>query len=236
MEITIDKEGRYSRIFHSKLCAEPFKLFVPEFRGESSGEAFAIQQALHWKKGNPGGGQAEFELQGDTREVAIEFKGALQAKKHEIAVFANVQNVTPNPMHSANHALLLDMKESTAFHDPTGERTFLYAETGWVTQAQLLNQAVTRKHTILMGASYRAITVTWAMIARFDVMKKTCIALALDRGYAFAGDHPEWGPGLLGGYRWGSIASMETKKLAGKIYLFKGTLNDLRLKYVNDFK
>ncbi len=29
---------------------------------------------------------------------------------------------------------------------------------------------------------------------------------------------------------------METKKLAGKIYLFKGTLNDLRLKYVNDFK
>lgn len=235
MEITIDKEGRCSRIFHSKLCAEPFQFFVPEFRGKSSGEAFSIQQALHWTRENPGG-QAEFELQGDTREVGIEFKGTLQAENHEVAVSANVRNVSPSPMHSANHAVLLDMNESVAFHDPTGERTFLYAETGWVTQAQLLDPARTRKHTIMMGASYKAITVTWRMIARFDVMKKTCIALALDRGYAFAGDHPEWGPGLLGGYRWGSIASMETKKLAGKIYLFKGTLNDLRLKYVSDFK
>jgi hypothetical protein len=235
MKITIDQDGRNSQIFDSKLCPEPFKFVIPEFRGESNGEAFAIQQVLRWGHSDTDG-RTKFQLEAKAKEIGMEFRGSIKTEKHEASVSATVRNVTGNSINSANHAILLDMNNSPAFHDPTGERTFLYAETGWVSQAQLLDPLHSGKHTVMMGASYNAVTVMWKMIARFDLSKRTCIALALDKGYAFAGDHPEWGPGLLGGYRWGSIASMEAKELSGKIYLFKGTLNDLRLKYVHDFK
>ena len=42
--------------------------------------------------------------------------------------------------------------------------------------------------------------------------------------------------GLMGGYRWGTITGQESKSLEARVYLFKGTLNDLRLRYVKDFK
>ncbi len=235
MKIAIDKDARHSQIFDTKLCPEPFTFKIPEFRGESNGEAFAIQQVLHWENAEPGE-LVKFQLEAKTEEIGMDFTGSLRTEKHEAFLSAKIRNVTGNPINSANHAILLDMNDTGAFHDPTGERTFLYAETGWVSQNQLLDSVHSGKHTLMIGASYNAVTVMWKMIARFDISKRTCIALALDKGYAFAGDHPQWGPGLLGGCRWGSIASMETKELNGKIYLFKGTLNDLRLKYVQDFK
>ncbi len=70
----------------------------------------------------------------------------------------------------------------------------------------------------------------------FSTLEGHVFLRGFSRGYAFGSDHPDWPTGLLGGYRWGTINPSESKKLVGKIYLFKGGLNDLRLRYTNDFK
>lgn len=183
-----------------------------------------------------GENRLKFRDTAGSESTGIEFKGSLSVDGHDIRVKALLRNVSGSAILGAHHSLVLNLANNPTWHDPTGERTYFYAETGWATQAQLLDPLHTGKHSIRMGASYNAITVMWKMIVRADPDKKVLLALALDKGYAFAGDHPQWPKGLLGGYRWGGIGAGETKELRGKIFLFKGTLNELRMKYINEFK
>ena len=235
MNITVDSDRAQGQITDPKLCPEPVRFRIPEFRGKTDDGAFAVRQRLEWKSAEHHT-RVRFKLQGDPQRVGLDFKGDLRCDGNDLRLSGTVRNVTRKQILSGHHSMLVDMTEASRFHDSTGERTYIYAETGWISLAQLLNPIHSGQHTIRMGATYNEVTVMWKMIARLDSTAKVVFALALDKGYAFAGDHPEWTPGLLGGYRWGTIGSQETKELAGRIYLFKGDLNDLRLKYVHDFK
>lgn len=214
---------------------EPLKLIIPEFRGSTAAGPFGINQHLGWSLQEPDN-KARFKLEGDPAQVGIEFKGSLTAAEDEVLLAATIRNTSSEPIQSGHHSLHLDLSASSEFADPTGERTFLYAETGWATVAQLIDPLHSRKHTIRIGASYKRTTVMWKMMARLNESREVCVGLALDKGYVFGSDHPDWPVGILGGYRWGSINPSQSKTLVGKIYIFKGGLNDLRLRYTNDFK
>lgn len=233
--LTLGGNGQSVNIAEPKLCKNPLQFVAPQFTGKSGNQSFAVGQNILWQESSEAR-RVKFGLVGAPEESGMEFKGHLTAHDEEITVKARVRNVTTQPILSGSHSLIVDARANPAFHDPTGERTFLYAETGWASLAQLVDPIHSGQFTIRMGATYNALTVMWKMIARFDPTGKHLLGFALDKGFAFAGDHPEWPPGLLGGYRWGSIAPQETKELLGKIYLFAGTLNDLRMKYIQSFK
>jgi len=235
IQLHIDDPAAPPRIIEPKLFPEGFRFDVPEFNGRTGDGSFAINHQLTWRTAD-GENRLKFRDAGQTEASGIEFKGSLTGMPHEVVVKAQLRNPSVYPILGAHHSLVLDLGSSSDWHDPTGERTYYYAETGWTSLAQLLDPIHSGKHTVLMGASYNAITVMWKLAARLDPEKKVLLAFALDKGYAFAGDHPDWPKGLLGGYRWGAVGPGETKELKGKIYLFKGTLSELRMKYVNDFK
>lgn len=233
--VYVDEQGRSGYLNLPKILDESLKLTIPEFRGTTEGKPFAIQQVLKWTSTEPQT-KIRFKLDGDPTEVGIEFKGSLSATENEVLLSATVRNSGSEPIQSGHHSLHLDLSASSEFADPTGERTFVYAETGWASVAQLIDPIHSRKHTIRIGASYNKSTVMWKMMARLNEARDLCLGLALDKGYVFGSDHPDWPTGILGGYRWGTINPSQSKNLSGKIYLFKGGLNDLRLRYTNDFK
>ncbi len=234
IDLQLDEGNQNLLISQPKLSDQPFRFLAPEFNGKTGEGAFAIDQVLSWQMA--GDGRAKFNLKGSPESIGIDFKGSVKVGDDELLIRAQVRNMTPHPILAGHHSLVLDTDAAPDFHDPTGERTFFYAETGWASLAQLVDPLHSGTHSIRMGAAYNAVTVMWKMAARMDAKKKVIAALALDKGYAFAGDHPEWPKGILGGYRWGTIGAGETKDLKGKIYFLKGGLNDLRLKYINDFK
>lgn len=235
IQLHIDDPSAPPRISEPKLFPEGFRYEIPEFNGRTGEGAFTVNHQLVWRTVE-GENRLKFRDEVPPEEAGIELKGSLTPMSHEVVVKAQLRNVTAFPILGAHHSLVLNLDGQDAWHDPTGERTYYYAETGWTSLAQLLDPIHSGKHTVRMGASYNSITVMWKLVVRTDPEKKVLLAFALDKGYAFAGDHPDWPKGVLGAYRWGAIGPGETKELKGKIYLFKGTLNELRMKYVNDFK
>lgn len=233
--VYIDETGKKGYLSLPGILDEPLNMTIPEFRGMSDGKPFAVHQVLKWSTQQPDA-QLRFELDCNPEEVGIELHGALTVSGDDVVLSATIRNATKTPIQSGHHSLHLDMSTSSRFADTTGERTYLYAETGWATMAQLLDPVQSRKHTIRMGASYKKTTVMWKMMARVRETKDLMVALALDKGYAFGSDHPDWPIGILGGYRWGTIHPSESKNLVGKIYLIKGGVDDLRLRYSSDFK
>jgi hypothetical protein len=233
MRLSLDAGRSVLQIYHSDRPEQVLRFIVPEFRGKTDGQEFAIHQLLQW---DSNGQQANFRLQGNADEVGMDFSGSFSIGSHEIVMEAQLRNTTPSPIMDGHHSFLLNTGEHPAFQDSTGERTWMYAETGWASIAQLIDPPQSRKYTIRIGASYQAVTVMWKMMARMDVRYKSVLAFALDRGYAFASDHPEWSSGLLGGYRWGTLQPDEPRRLRGKIYWMEGDLDSLRTPYIRDFK
>ena len=234
--VSIGNEGKTAEVTDSKLCPHTIKVLAPEFHGMTDSGPFAVTQILDWAIESGYENALNFRLRGKPEEIGLEFHGLMGVAKDEVHIQAKVSNIGDEPIQSGHHSLLVDMNAAADFHDPTGERTFMYAETGWASLAQLIDPPKSGNHTILMGATYNKNTVMWRMIARVDPGKNCVIAFALDKGYAFAGDHPEWPKGFMGGYRWGTINPKQTKTLHGKIYMIKGTLDDLRKRYAKDFK
>lgn len=228
-----DKKTMVIRV--PKVTNDTFHLLLPELHGKDEHAPFAVQEVLRLKEAEKDA-RLKFELAGNASELGVEFKGSLSAGDGEVTLNAKLRNLRSEPIHYGHHTVLLDFGEALAFDDRTGERTFLYAETGWTSVSQLLDPMHTRQHTIHVGASHKSITVMWKMIARFDATRRIIVALALDKGYVFASDHEDWGRGLLGGYRWGSVNPQETKMMMAKVYIFRGTLDDLRKLYMKDFK
>lgn len=233
IRLSIDGDRSAALLCDPERPDQAIRFLVPEFRGKTNGQDFAIHQPLLW---DSNGTQAQFRLQGRPEDVGMEFSGGLSVGDQEVVLEARVRNATPSPIQEGHHSFLLNTADDFGLHDAAGDRTFVYAETGWASVAQLIEPASSRKYTIRIGASYQAITVMWKLIARIDPRRKTVVAFALDRGYAFASDHPEWSSGLLGGYRWGTLQPHETRVLKGKIYWMEGDLDVLRAPYIRDFK
>lgn len=233
--VYIDEVGSSVFITMPRVLDEPLKWTVPEFQGSCDNQPFAVRQVLKWNQIEPDA-KAKFRLDREPEAVGLEFKGRLSAGEGEVQIAATIRNPTDKSIQSGHHSVHLDTSACKPLDDPTGERTFLYAETGWISVAKLIDPIHSRKHTIRIGASYRKVTVMWKMIARLNEARNLAVAMALDKGYAFASDHPDWPAGLLGGYRWGAITPRESREMTGKIYLVAGGLNDLRLLYANDFK
>ena len=87
------------------------------------------------------------------------------------------------------------------------------------------------------GANYGGNTIVWKIMARTDRDRKNIIAFGMDRGYAFASDHPEWPPGLLLGCRWGMLYPNEPESVRGRLYFLEdGNFPDLQERYRRDLK
>ena len=234
-QVNVSSDKKSIEISAPKVTNDTFFLSIPELHGKDEHTPFAIQEVLDIREAEPKS-RVKFVLAGNATELGVEFKGSAAAGDGEVTLQAKLRNLRDEAIHYGHHTVLLNMDEALAFEDRTGERTFLYAETGWAPVSQLLDPVHTRQHTIHVGAAHKGVTVMWKMIARFDSTRRIICALALDKGYVFASDHEDWGRGLLGGYRWGTVNMQETKNMLVKAYIFRGTLDDLRKRYLRDFK
>lgn len=220
-----------------ELFPGPVRFSIPEFHGKNEGRPFGIIQAFLWREVERRR-VATCVLEGEPEEIGLECEGQLEVlSPASVAFEASLHNLHEAPVFAAHHTLLLDLSARAEFHDRSGERTFVYTNTGWCPLPDLIGRSAPAGATMRVGASYSGgRTVIWKIIARASLSGEYVIALALDRGYAFSSNHPEWPDGLLGGCRWGTLGPDETKTMHGRVYLVRGNLNDVRRLYAKDFK
>ena len=150
-----------------------------------------------------------------------------------------MENLHDKDLISGHHTALLKINPKSEFIDINGENTFLYTDSGWISLSQMVRQSGRGnvRETFRQGANYGGHTLIWRIIARLDRERRSMIAMALNRAYAFASDHHEWDPGLLLGCRWGRLYPHEPEIANGKIYLMNHTsLNELERRYADDMK
>ena len=212
------------------------KLSIPEFYGQSGTRPFAVQQVLRWHtNGHPE--QAEFTLDRPPEDVGIDCHGSATLRESgSLDLEGYVQNAQPHDIEEAHHTLHFDFSTMPDMADPDGERTYVYTNFGWISLLELLKDQEKRPKCIWVGATYGQHTVIWKTMARMTKDESLLIAVALDKGYALANDHPDWPQGLLAGCRWGTLNPNREKLFRGRVYFCKNGLDELRQRYAQDFR
>ncbi|HEY8241597.1 MAG TPA: hypothetical protein VIH35_09125, partial [Kiritimatiellia bacterium] len=106
-------------------------------------------------------------------------------------------------------------------------------EFGWITIAKLyeLGGIKSMHDTIRPGCNYAKNTVLWDLIVRRDQSHKHMVGFMLKRGYAFSGDHPDWGTCLLIGCRWSELPPKEKHTMTGWIFFSGAKLTEMEHRY-----
>jgi hypothetical protein len=214
---------------------------VPQFYGGVGGEeGFLIDQALTWQPSEQPDCEATFALDVPSEESGIEFQGKLaMPKPGEILLRMKLKNASEHIIEEGHHTMLLTLPSEPGYDDPEGRYTFFHGDLGWISVADLCARAEMKSlHLpIRVGSNFNGLTIIWNLIARVFPKQGYAIAVGLDRsnGYAFASDHPDWGTGLLAGFRWGALMKPgESREAWLRMYLLPGGLEPIHQRFSRD--
>jgi len=198
--------------------------------------AFAVDQVLTWQPQEEGR-QLQFSLDTPASDIGIHFAGQATVSDPAVMQLAvNLTNAQASEIAHAHHSIHLDLSTIPGLDDAAGDRTFLYTSVGWLSLKKLFGEGGRPPTSIWVGATHRDATVIWRLIARVSESGKLIIAFGMDRGYAFASNHPEWPKGLLTGCRWGTLPAHEKRKGLARLYVCQNGLDELRQRYAHDFR
>lgn len=207
---------------------------VPEFIGTAGEERFYVSQQLDWVIDPSGPGRLSSSLNTSPDNVGYDFRASLTSgKKDEIRFDLAMTNCEEKPFVDGHHTVLLDLADMPGFEDPTGSHTFVYSEYGWLSVSKILAMGgiESLRESIRPGCNYAKHTVLWDLIVRMDRKAQHSIAFMLKQGYAFCGDHPDWGPSLLIGCRWPELPPQEKATRTGWIFFGSPKLAEVEARY-----
>ena len=216
-------------------------LTVPQFYGGSGGDdGFLIDQTLTWQPSVQPDCEANFSMDVPPAETGIEFLGKLaMPKPGELLLRMKLKNASDHVIEEGHHTLVVNLPGDQALDDPEGRYTFLHADIGWISLADLCARMELKSlHLpIRVGSNFNGLTVIWNLIARVFPKQGYSLAIGLDRmnGYAFASDHPDWGTGLLAGFRWGAqLKPGESREAWMRMYFLPGGLEPIHQRFFKD--
>ncbi len=214
---------------------------IPQFYGGLGGDdGFLIDQTLTWKPSEEPDCEATFSLDVPSEQTGIEFSGRLSLPKPgEVLLRMKLKNAGDRIIEEGHHTVLLSMPKDSSYDDPDGKFTFFHADIGWISLADLCARIDLQSlHLpIRIGSNFNGLTVIWNLIARVFPKAGHAVAMGLDRmnGYAFASDHPDWGTGLLAGFRWGAMMKPgESREAWLRLYFLQGGLEPIHQRFSRD--
>ncbi len=214
---------------------------IPQFYGGTGpDDGFLINQTLTWSPSEQPDCEATFGLDVPPEETGIDLQGKLGLPKPgEVLLRMKLTNASDQVIEEGHHTMLLNLPSEPGMDDPEGRYTFFHADSGWISLADLCARMELKSlHLpIRIGSNFNGLTVIWNLIARVFPKQNYVMAVGLDRsnGYAFASDHPDWGTGLLSGFRWGSaLKPGESREAWMRMYFLEGGLEPLHLRFYKD--
>ena len=207
---------------------------VPEFMGTSGEQRFYVSQQVDWVMDPSGPGRLSCSLNTAPENVGYDFRASISStRKDEIRFDLAMTNYENEPIRDGHHTVMLDISSMAGFEDPTGERTFVYGEFGWIPVAKLVAAGgiKTPHEAIRPGCNYAKQTVLWDLITRCDKSGTHMVTFMLKKGYAFSSDHPDWGPCLLIGCRWMELPPREKHTTTGWIFFTGANLTEVENRY-----
>ena len=214
---------------------------IPQFYGGTGGDdGFLIDQTLTWRPSEQPDAEANVSLDVPPAETGIEFQGKLSLPKPgELLLRMKLKNASDHVIEEGHHTMLLTMPKDLGYDDPDGKYTFFHADIGWISLADLCARMDLQSlHLpIRIGSNFNGLTVIWNLVARVFPKHGYAIAIGLDRmnGYAFASDHPDWGTGLLAGFRWGALMKPgESREAWMRLYFLQGGLEPIFQRFSRD--
>lgn len=214
---------------------------MPQFYGGmGADDGFLINQTLRWQPSEEPDCEAVCALDVPPEETGIELTGKLYLPRPgELLMRFKLRNASEHVIEEGHHTLVLQLPDGAGLDDAEGRSTFFQVDTGWICLSDLAARIDMKSlHLpIRLGSNFNGLTVVWNLIARHYADKGYTLAIGMDRmnGYAFASDHPDWGTGLLSGFRWGSAMQPgESREAWYRLYLLPGNPEAVHQRFSRD--
>ncbi len=150
------------------------------------------------------------------KECATDFNGEIQAHGDEVTFEVTMRNVGDQPHNWGVSEFCLQTGAFFGFRDPEGEMTFIRTSDRWVK----VSQREPAVHNL---------------IAKVNDVEEWVLAMALDQRNNPKGNRLIWPSCLHTNPRWRQLVPGESQTAHGKIYFFRGTLDDVYERYRVDF-
>ena len=150
------------------------------------------------------------------KDCATDFSGEVWADRDEVTFQVTMQNVGDQPHNEGVAAFCLQAGAFVGYHDPQGQMTFIRTSDRWVR----VSEGGHTEHNL---------------IAKVNDVEEWVLAIALDQGQNPGGNAGIWPSCLHANPVWRQLAPGESETAHGKIYFFRGDLDEAYERFKVDF-
>ena len=150
------------------------------------------------------------------KDCSTDFSGEVRAHGDEVTFEVTMRNVGDQPHNRGVSEFCLQTGAFFGFRDPEGQMTFIRTSGCWVK----VSQGEPAVHNL---------------IAKVNDVEEWVLAMALDQGANPKGNRLVWPSCLHTNPRWRQLAPGESETAHGKVYFFRGDLDDVYKRYRADF-
>jgi len=205
-------------IANSHYLSASLILRIPEYIHHPTEQVSFHPRNVSWEIVNP---QTHLRFRWDEheafkKECATDFNGEIRAHGDEVTFEVTMRNVGDQPHNRGVSEFCLQTGAFFGFRDPEGEMTFIRTSDRWVK----VSQREPAVHNL---------------IAKVNDVEEWVLAMALDQRNNPKGNRLIWPSCLHTNPRWRQLVPGESQTAHGKIYFFRGTLDDVYERYRADF-
>lgn len=173
------------------------------------------------------------------REFATEFRGSVVVEGEEMKFDVADRNVGPAPAPGGVSLFCLQAGPAKEFHDLEGRNTFVWVQDRFISIHELAGGRFPEHR--MVGAKYAPGDASGKSATRKLMVKRSeqtgfVVAVALDRCSGLAGNFNIWPSCIHANPDWGVLQPGEEAVVRGKVYFFRGALDDVLERYVRDFE
>ena len=150
------------------------------------------------------------------KDCCTDFTGEIRAHGDKVTFEVTMHNVGDRPHNRGVSEFCLQTGAFFGFRDTQGQMTFIRTSDAWAR----VNEGQRAVHNL---------------IAKVNDVEEWVLAMALDQPNNPGGNRLIWPSCLHTNPRWRQLAPGESETAHGKIYFFRGTLDDVYERYKGDF-
>lgn len=173
------------------------------------------------------------------KEYATDFRGHAKVRGDGVLFEVTYKNTGDEPASDGVSLFCLQAGPAREFHDYDGVNTFVWVKDRFVTVSEIVG-GVFPEHR-MAGAKYVAADpgerqATRKLMAKRSSETGMVLAVAVDRCSGLSGNFNIWPSCIHANPEWGVLQPGEEATARGKVYFFRGSLEELTERYVRDFE
>lgn len=170
--------------------------------------------------------------------VGVDFRGEARASADEVVFQVTMKQIAEKANPDGVSLFCLQAGGCPQFHDYEGERTFIRQGGGWKPIHEMIGGKF-EPHRMcsfeVNPATPNERQTTAGLMGKVSKQGDFVLGIALDACGAVSCNHQIWPSCIHANPRWSALAQGVEQTVRGKVYYFKGSLEELDARYERDF-